>query len=299
MRLIVQSLRESGGRNLRWLLGLIIVLGGGLLVAQHLMLLARLSLSPQLYLALHGGMLCALGTALGALPVLLVRSMPARIADAMLGFGAGVMLAATAFSLLLPALEAAEASGRATWLASVLVSLGLALGAFGLAVFGRVLEDAQANIRGVADGKVPARILLFVAAIVLHNIPEGMAVGVAAGGEVQGASGLALGIALQDVPEGLAIALVLAGAGVSRGKAALAGAASGLVEPLFAVLCAWLIGISRMFLPWGLAAAAGAMLYVVVREIIPESQRRGHAAQATQGLIIGFCLMMVLDTSLG
>ncbi len=228
MRLIVQSLRESGGRNLRWLLGLIIVLGGGLLVAQHLMLLARLSLSPTLYLALHGGMLCALGTALGALPVLLVRSMPARIADAMLGFGAGVMLAATAFSLLLPALEAAEASGRATWLASVLVSLGLALGAFGLAVFGRVLEDAQANIRGVADGKVPARILLFVAAIVLHNIPEGMAVGVAAGGEVQGASGLALGIALQDVPEGLAIALVLAGAGVSRGvragRAAVRGA---------------------------------------------------------------------------
>ena len=286
MRLSVQSLRESGGRNLRWLLGLGIVLGGGVLVAQHLMLLARLSLSAPMYLALHGGMLCALGTALGALPVLLVRSMPARIADAMLGFGAGVMLAATAFSLLLPALEAAEVSGRPTWLASLLVS-------------GRVLEDAQANIQGGAEGKVPARILLFVAAIVLHNIPEGMAVGVAAGGEVQGASGLALGIALQDVPEGLAIALVLAGAGVSRGKAALAGAASGLVEPLFAVLCAWLIGISRMFLPWGLAAAAGAMLYVVVREIIPESQRRGHAAQATQGLIIGFCLMMVLDTSLG
>lgn len=299
MRLIVQSLRESGGRNLRRLLGLGIVLGGTVLVVQHLMLLARLSLSAPMYLALQGGMLCALGTALGALPVLLVRSMPARIADAMLGFGAGVMLAATAFSLLLPALEAAKASGRPTWLASLLVSLGLVLGAFGLAVFGRVLEDAQTNIQGAVEGKVPARILLFVAAIVLHNIPEGMAVGVAAGGEVQGASGLALGIALQDVPEGLAIALVLAGAGVSRGKAALAGAASGLVEPLFAVLCAWLIGISRMFLPWGLAAAAGAMLYVVVREIIPESQRRGHAAQATQGLIIGFCLMMVLDTSLG
>ncbi len=300
MRLIVQSLRESGGRNLRNLLGLLIFIGGGYLLGRHALLLAELNLPAPIVLALKGGLLCAFGTALGAMPVLVVKTMPARLSDALLGFGAGVMLAATAFSLLLPALEAAEASGRATWLASgFLVSFGLALGAFGLAVFGRVLEDAQANIRGVADGKVPPRILLFVTAIVLHNIPEGMAVGVSAGAGLDEANGLALGIALQDVPEGLVVALVLAGVGMSRFKAMLVGAASGLVEPLFAVLCAWLVGLSALLLPWGLAAAAGAMLFVVTHEIIPESHRQGHAAEATLGLVFGFCLMMVLDTALG
>ncbi|MNE50872.1 zinc transporter ZupT [compost metagenome] len=179
-------------------------------------------------------MLCALGTAIGALPVLVVRSMPSRVADTLLGFGAGVMLAATAFSLLLPALDAAERLGGSAFTAALQVSLGLALG-----------------------------------------------------------------IALQDIPEGLAVALVLAGAGMSRGRAMLVGVASGVVEPLFSVLCAWLVGISQMILPWGLAAAAGAMLFVVAREIIPESQRHGHAGEATLGLIVGFCLMMVLDTSLG
>ena len=142
------------------------------------------------------------------------------------------------------------------------------------------------------------RILLFVTAIVLHNIPEGMAVGVSAGAGLDEANGLALGIALQDVPEGLVVALVLAGVGMSRFKAMLVGAASGLVEPLFAVLCAWLVGL-RAAPALGLAAAAGAMLFVVTHEIIPESHRQGHAAEATLGLVFGFCLMMVLDTALG
>ncbi|MDF3843160.1 ZIP family metal transporter [Pseudomonas citronellolis] len=292
MRPLEASARQGGARSLRWLLGLGIVLLGSGLLFNHLLLLARLQLPAPLYQALSGGLICALGTALGAVPVLLIRSMPARVADTLLGFGAGVMLAATAFSLLLPALEAVEAGGRSSLYAALLVSFGMALGVLGLMLAGRMLDDAPTPA-------IPSRILLFVAAIVLHNIPEGMAVGVAAGGEVQGAGGLALGIALQDVPEGLAIALVLAGAGMSRVRAMLAGAASGLVEPLFAVLCAWLVGVSRMLLPWGLALAAGAMLYVVVREIIPESQRRGYAGEATLGLIVGFCLMMVLDTSLG
>ncbi|AMO74642.1 ZIP family metal transporter [Pseudomonas citronellolis] len=299
MRPLEASARQGGARSLRWLLGLGIVLLGSGLLFNHLLLLARLQLPAPLYQALSGGLICALGTALGAVPVLLIRSMPARVADTLLGFGAGVMLAATAFSLLLPALEAVEAGGRSPLYAALLVSFGMALGVLGLMLAGRMLDDAQHDLDDAPIPAIPARILLFVAAIVLHNIPEGMAVGVAAGGEVQGAGGLALGIALQDVPEGLAIALVLAGAGMSRVRAMLAGAASGLVEPLFAVLCAWLVGVSRMLLPWGLALAAGAMLYVVVREIIPESQRRGYAGEATLGLIVGFCLMMVLDTSLG
>ncbi|MCY1399317.1 Zinc transporter ZupT [compost metagenome] len=299
MRVIIQNMVESNGRNLRCLLGLAILLGGCWLLGQRLLELAQTELPAPIYLALHGGMLCALGTAIGALPVLVVRSMPSRVADTLLGFGAGVMLAATAFSLLLPALDAAERLGGSAFTAALQVSLGLGLGAFGLAVFGRVLEDGHRDLEHVPVGTLPPRILLFVAAIILHNIPEGMAVGVAAGGQVEGASGLALGIALQDIPEGLAVALVLAGAGMSRGRAMLVGVASGVVEPLFSVLCAWLVGISQMILPWGLAAAAGAMLFVVAREIIPESQRHGHAGEATLGLIVGFCLMMVLDTSLG
>ena len=145
---------------------------------------------------------------------------------------------------------------------------------------------------------IPPRIWLFVFAIIAHNIPEGMAVGVSAGGGMPDADSLAMGIALQDVPEGLVIALVLAGAGMSRVKAFLIGAASGLVEPVFALLCAWLVSLAEMLLPLGLALAAGAMLLVVTHEVIPESRRNGHDKLASLGLLIGFCLMMVMDTAL-
>ncbi len=142
------------------------------------------------------------------------------------------------------------------------------------------------------------RILLFVTAIVLHNIPEGMAVGVSAGAGLDEANGLALGIALQDVPEGLVVALVLAGVGMSRFKAMLVGAASGLVEPLFAVLCAWLVGLSALLLPWGWPPRRERC-----SSWSPTDHSRvpppGHAAEATLGLVFGFCLMMVLDTALG
>ncbi len=220
MKALLHGIAEGNGRTLRNLLGLLIFIGGGYLLGRHALLLAELNLPAPIVLALKGGLLCAFGTALGAMPVLVVKTMPARLSDALLGFGAGVMLSATAFSLIMPALS-------------------------------------------------------------------------------DEANGLALGIALQDVPEGLVVALVLAGVGMSRFKAMLVGAASGLVEPLFAVLCAWLVGLSALLLPWGLAAAAGAMLFVVTHEIIPESHRQGHAAEATLGLVFGFCLMMVLDTALG
>ncbi|VVQ04556.1 Zinc transporter ZupT [Pseudomonas fluorescens] len=122
--------------------------------------------------------------------------------------------------------------------------------------------------------------------------------GVSAGGGMPDADSLAMGIALQDVPEGLVIALVLAGAGMSRVKAFLIGAASGLVEPVFALLCAWLVSLAEMLLPLGLALAAGAMLLVVTHEVIPESRQHGHDKLASLGLLVGFCLMMVMDTAL-
>jgi ZIP family zinc transporter len=232
-------------------------------------------------------------------PVLVIRRMPQAVSDSLLGFGAGVMLAATAFSLIVPGIAAAEQLGLTPWAASGLISFGILLGAFGLYLVDRKVSASPERLVAAPGRPIIApRIWLFVFAIIAHNIPEGMAVGVSAGGGMPDADSLAMGIALQDVPEGLVIALVLATAGMSRAKAFLIGAASGLVEPVFALLCAWLVSLAEMLLPLGLALAAGAMLLVVTHEVIPESRRNGHEKLASLGLLLGFCLMMVLDTAL-
>lgn len=296
---MLQSFSSNGGRTLRYLIGFSVVLLGCSLLLMRASTVAEQAIEPQIWRALQGGLLCALGTALGALPVLFMRSISTRFADTLLGFGGGVMLAATVFSLLIPALGAAEELGFSEWGAGLLASLGLLIGAGVLCGLGRFLPEVQMRAANGELQVLAPNILLFVVAIVLHNIPEGMAVGVSAGAGLDGADTLAMGIALQDLPEGLIIALVLAGGGMGRGKALLIGAASGLVEPLFAVLCAWLVGVSALLLPWGLSLAAGAMLFAVVHEIIPESHRKGYATEASLGLAAGFCLMMMLDTALG
>lgn len=276
---------------------LLLLVGTALLVVQGF---AWLDLEPRMLRALEGGALCALGTALGAVPVLVIRSMPVAVADTLLGFGAGVMLAATAFSLIIPGLDAAQAVGFGKWGAGGLISFGLLFGAFCLYLVDRKVSGVSPDALVAVPGKpvIPARIWVFVIAIIAHNIPEGMAIGVSAGGGMADADSLAMGIALQDVPEGLVIALVLAGAGMGRFKAFLIGAASGLVEPLAAVLCAWVVSVAELMLPLGLAFAAGAMLLVVTQEIIPESRSNGNHRLASLGLCIGFCLMMVMDTAL-
>lgn len=296
MRTDVMSI--SGVRLFRLALGtLLMLVGCALLVVQGL---AWLDLEPRMMRALEGGALCALGTALGAVPVLVIRSMPVALADTLLGFGAGVMLAATAFSLVIPGLDAAQAVGFGKWGAGGLISFGLLFGAFCLYLVD--LKVSGASPQALADGAqqpvIAARIWVFVIAIIAHNIPEGMAIGVSAGGGMPDADSLAMGIALQDVPEGLVIALVLAGAGMARLKAFAIGAASGLVEPVAAVLCAWLVTVAELLLPLGLACAAGAMLLVVTQEVIPESRSNGHHRLASLGLCVGFCLMMVMDTAL-
>ncbi|WFS19692.1 ZIP family metal transporter [Pseudomonas sp. 905_Psudmo1] len=299
MRTLLTSLPGLNGRALRYLFGGVIVLCGSLLLFIQVAVLIDQTVQPQLLRALQGGLLCATGTAVGALPVLFMGELSGRWRDRLLGFGGGVMLAATVFSLLVPALEVAGEQGFTAWGAGALASIGLLLGAAALLGLGRVLAQRQSV--GAAElqrGALTPGTLLFVIAIMLHNVPEGMAVGVAAGAGLSGADGLAIGIALQDVPEGLIVALVLASAGMGRGKAVLIGAASGLVEPLFAVLCAWLVGVSHMLLPWGLALAAGAMLFAVIHEIIPEAHGSGHAGDASLALVLSFCLMMVLDTAL-
>ena len=296
MRSDVMSI--AGVRLFRLALGtLLLLVGFALLVAQGI---AWLDLEPRMLRALEGGALCALGTALGAVPVLVIRNMPVALADTLLGFGAGVMLAATAFSLIIPGLDAAQAIGLGKWGAGGLVSFGLLFGAFCLYLVDLKVSGAspEALVGTPQQPVIAARIWVFVIAIIAHNIPEGMAIGVSAGGGMPDADSLAMGIALQDVPEGLVIALVLAGAGMARFKAFVIGAASGLVEPLAAVVCAWLVTVAELLLPLGLACAAGAMLLVVTQEIIPESRSNGNHRLASLGLCIGFCLMMVMDTAL-
>jgi ZIP family zinc transporter len=296
MRAPLTSLPGLNGRVLRYLFGGAILFCGGLLLFIQSAALIDQGVQPQLMRAMQAGLLCATGTALGALPVLFMGELSRRWRDCLLGFGGGVMLAATVFSLLTPALDVAADQGFSPWGAGAMASIGLLLGAAALLGLGRLLEQRQCLSQPHA-GPGPG-VLLFVIAIMLHNVPEGMAVGVAAGAGLRGADGLAIGIALQNVPEGLIVALVLATAGVNRGKAVLIGVVSGLVEPLFAVLCAWLVSVSQVLLPWGLALAAGAMLFAVVHEIIPESHSNGHRGDASLALTVGFCVMMVLDTAL-
>lgn len=299
----IASLAVPPTASLRKLLGAGIAFTGALLLAWRWTSAQGLTFDAPVVAALQGGLLGALATALGALPVLAMRQIPQRLSDALLGFGAGVMLAATAFSLVLPGLAAASAQGYGKWASGGLVSAGLVLGVLALLALDRLMPHAHFDVQGRTTRparftELSPRVLLFVLAIALHNIPEGLAVGVAAGAVAENARSLATGIALQDVPEGLVVALALAAAGLSRGRAVLLGAASGLVEPVFAVLGALAVGVSASLLPWGLAFAGGAMLFAVSHEIIPESHRNGHESAATTGLALGFCVMMVLDTAL-
>jgi len=252
--------------------------------------------------ALAGGAMAALATALGALPVLFSQQLSARLQTTLMGFGAGVMLAASAFSLILPGLQAAAAGGQGAWGAGVLMTLAILLGGAAMLALDRWLphEHFLKGLDDRRDARSVRRAWLFVFAIALHNIPEGFAIGVGYGGgdAIQG-SALATGIALQDVPEGLVVAVALLAAGYSRRTAVAIAMASGLVEPLGAVVGAALVANSAVLLPWGLGVAAGAMLFVISHEIIPESHRQGHESFATSGLMLGFVLMMLLDTALG
>ena len=248
-----------------------------------------------------GGMAAALATALGTLPVLLAQRFSQRTYDTLLGFGAGVMLAATAFSLVSPALVAAKAQGAGSWGAAGLVGVGILIGGMALLLIDRwVPHEHFFKGHEGPQARAMRRAWLFILAIALHNIPEGLAIGVAyAANDAASATALTTGISIQDVPEGLVVALALRGVGCGRWLSAGLGAASGLTEPIAAVLGAGVVGLSSMLLPWGLAAAAGAMLFVISHEVIPESHRQGHEAWATAGLMLGFVVMTTLDTALG
>jgi ZIP family zinc transporter len=234
-------------------------------------------------------------TAVGTLPVLFVRSAPRRLMDAMMGFAGGVMVAASCWSLLVPAIEAAGV---------LTAAIGLAAGGVLLYAADQLLPHLHSEFpdEATAEGLSSpwARSTLLMAAITLHNFPEGMAVGVSYGGrDVGAATALAIGIGLQNIPEGLAIALPLRRGGMSPGRAFFWGQLSAAVEPIAGPLGAGLVLWSAAFLPYGMAAAAGAMLYVVVEELIPETVRAGTIDVATLGFLAGFIVMMTLDNAVG
>lgn len=264
-------------------------------------LIAWLQASPLAVTALVATLFTAAATGVGALPVLMARNISARAQDAMLGFGAGVMLAATAFSLVVPGIEAGEALTGNRFGAAGIVAVGIVLGGITMLALDRLLPHEH-FVSGVSGSprQYLKRIWLFVLAIAIHNLPEGLAVGVGFGTEsfTSGAA-LALGIGIQNIPEGLVVALALVATGYSRGFAAAVALASGLLEPVGGLLGAGVLSLSQLMLPVGLAFSAGAMLFVVSHEIIPESHRKGHEREATLGLLGGFVVMMLLDTTLG
>ncbi|WP_041863117.1 ZIP family metal transporter [Bordetella petrii] len=257
--------------------------------------------APHVADALAGGLLAAGATALGTVPVMFSQTLPEKVQDTMFGFGAGVMLAACAFSLVAPGIAAAGELGHGPWGAGLVVGAAVLLGAATLLLMERLLPHEH-FIKGKEGIEVHRlrRTWLFVFAIALHNVPEGLAIGVGyVGNDPLRGSALATGIAIQDVPEGLVVSLALLAAGYRRSFAVALGMLSGLIEPVGAVLGAVVVGWSAVLLPWGLGFAAGAMLFVISHEIIPESHRKGHEVYATCGLMIGFVLMMLLDTALG
>lgn len=263
-------------------------------------------LGRELLFALIGTGATFLATVLGAAMVFLFRKdMSPKLQQIFLGFAAGVMTAAAVFSLLMPAIETLEEQGKNVLLP---VGGGFALGALFLLVLDRVLphmhigSDEPEGLRAHFQ-----KTTMLVFAVTLHNIPEGMAVGLAfaaaaqstEAGALAGAIALAVGMGLQNFPEGAAVSLPLRSAGAKKGKAFLMGALSGIVEPVFGILAVLVAGTIAGVMPWTLSFAAGAMVYVVVEELIPEAHLGEHSHIGTASVLAGFFVMMLLDIAIG
>jgi len=241
-----------------------------------------------IWVGFAASLIAGLATGAGALPVLFTKRVSDKLLDVMLGFSAGVMLAATSFSLIVPAIDI---SGP------FVAVFGIILGALVLHLIDRFVPHFHPALGAEGPPSRMSKVWLFVLAITIHNFPEGLAVGVSfGGGDMAAGLVIAMAIGLQNMPEGLAVALPLVREGYSRRKSLLYGTLTGLVEPLGGLLGVALVSIFQPVLPWGLAFAAGAMLFVVSDEMIPESHRKGFEREATFGLIAGFVVMMLLDT---
>ena len=255
---------------------------------------------------IYGLLLPFMGTALGAAMVFFLRGeMPSWVQKLLLGFASGVMIAASVWSLLIPSIDMAAEMGQTEWMPAV---LGFLAGMFSLLLFDSVVPHVHLDSsepEGVKSGL--GRSSMLVMAVTLHNIPEGMAVGVvlagamteSAGITLAGALALSIGIAIQNFPEGAIVSMPLKESLRSSWKAFAYGAGSGIVEPLAGLITILMIDWVQPILPYFLSFSAGAMIYVVVEELIPESQSGSHSNVATIGVALGFALMMLLDVALG
>ncbi|HHZ20328.1 MAG TPA: ZIP family metal transporter [Firmicutes bacterium] len=267
---------------------------------------------PKALTGLHPVLLALLATlftwgmtALGAATVFTAKTIHRKTLDGLLGFAAGVMIAASYWSLLEPALEMAEGGPLPAWLPAAIGFLLGGLFLWGIDKLLPHLHSDEAEVEGVKTSW--QRSVLLMLAITLHNIPEGLAVGVAFGAvasglpsaSLAGATALAIGMGLQNLPEGMAVSMPLRREGLSRWKSFWYGQLSALVEPVAGVIGAAAVLVARPILPYALAFAAGAMIFVVVEELIPESQRGGFSDFATLGTLSGFTIMMILDVALG
>ncbi len=239
------------------------------------------------WFGLSVSILVGLSTGFGALPILFTKKISDKLLDVLLGFSAGVMLAATCFSLIVPALDLGG---------PLIVVIGIALGALVLHLIDRFVPHFHPTFGLEGPSSKLSKVWLFVIAMTIHNFPEGLAVGIGFGsGDFAAGLVVAVAIALQNMPEGLAVALPLVREGYSRRKSLGYATLTGLVEPLGGLLGLVLISVFLPLQPFGLAFAAGAMLFVVSDEMIPESHRKGFEREATFGLITGFVLMMFMD----
>lgn len=254
----------------------------------------------SIFLGLTASLVSGLLTAVGALPVLFVPTITQRLQGMLLGFGGGVMLAATAFSLIVPGTDAAIEQGYAKAIAALIMVAGILLGAWSLNfIHSRFPHEHFFKGAEGATRTNLKRIWLFIIAITLHNFPEGLAVGVSFGnGNISEGLPVAVGIGLQNMPEGLVVAVALLAQNYSAKYALGVTLLTGLVEPLGGLVGVSVVSFGNFLLPWGMAFAAGAMLFVISDEIIPESHRKGFEKEGTLGVMVGFVIMMFLDVAL-
>jgi len=247
-----------------------------------------------------------LGTTLGSAMVFFMKNeIKSAIKKILLGFAAGVMIAASIWSLLMPAIDISEGQGQIAWIPA---TIGFMIGIIFLLVLDSLIPHLHLDTKKPEGIKAKLKnSTMLILAVTLHNIPEGMSVGVVLAGVLSGNTGLtisaalvlSIGIAIQNFPEGAIISMPLKAEGISKGRAFLYGTLSGIVEPIAALITILLTGLVTPILPYILAFAAGAMIYVVVEELIPESQIGEHSNIGTIGVAIGFVIMMILDISLG
>ncbi len=247
--------------------------------------------------AVIAGLLACAATGVGGIPVTALGVLTERMKAASMAFGGGVMLAATCFSLILPGLENGQEVFRSKLISAIVCSVGVIIGALGISVLERFPIEKIIRLSPQQDsGNIgEKRIWAFILAITLHNFPEGLAIGVAYGGDVDNARKLATAIAIQDIPEGAVIAVLLLSLGWNRYSAFLGALLSGIAEPIAAIIGKSSVDISRYALPFGMSLAAGAMLFVVVDQIIPEAKDVLKGIRASVIFIGGFLLMLLLD----